>query len=85
MIWVLAAAALAAQQPRSILFVGNSFTFGAESDAMTYRKDSVSDLNGDGMGDFYGDEDFLAGFNHLFTSEASDSVWVHPKGDWIEW
>ena len=50
MIWVLAAAALAAQQPRSILFVGNSFTFGAESDAMTYRKDSVSDLNGDGMG-----------------------------------
>ena len=43
---LLAASALA----RSILFVGNSFTFGADSDAMTYRKDSVSDLNGDGMG-----------------------------------
>jgi hypothetical protein len=34
----------------SILFVGNSFTFGALSDVMTYRKDSVTDLNGDGMG-----------------------------------
>jgi hypothetical protein len=50
MIGILAAAALAAGQPRSILFVGNSFTFGAMSDAMTYRKDSVSDLNRDGMG-----------------------------------
>ena len=43
-------AAAAAQPPRSILFIGNSFTFGADSDAMTYRKDSVTDLNGDGMG-----------------------------------
>lgn len=42
-------------------------------------------MSGEGMGDFYGDEDFLAGFNHLFTAEAADSVWVHPKGDWIEW
>jgi hypothetical protein len=42
-------------------------------------------MNGDGLGGFYGDEDFLAGFNHLFTAEAADSVWVHPKGDWIEW
>jgi len=37
------------------------------------------------MGEFYSDEDFLAGFNHIFTAEAADSVWVHPKGDWIEW
>jgi hypothetical protein len=36
--------------PKTILFIGNSFTFGADSDAMTYRKDSVTDLNGDGMG-----------------------------------
>jgi hypothetical protein len=51
MIAVLAAAALtAAHASRTILFIGNSFTFGALSDAMTYRKDSVSDLNGDGMG-----------------------------------
>jgi hypothetical protein len=47
----LAAAAIASTEPpRSILFVGNSFTFGAGSDAMTYRKGSVSDLNGGGMG-----------------------------------
>ena len=50
MIALLAAAALAATQPRSILFIGNSFTFGAMSDAMTYRKMSVTDLNGEGMG-----------------------------------
>lgn len=50
MIALLAAAALAAQQPRTILFVGNSFTFGAKSDAMTYRTSSVTDLNGDGLG-----------------------------------
>jgi hypothetical protein len=50
MIAIALAAALAAQAPKTILFVGNSFTFGADSDAMTYRKDSVTDLNGDGMG-----------------------------------
>ena len=51
MIALLAVAALAAAHaPQTILFVGNSFTFGADSDAMTYRKDSVTDLNGDGMG-----------------------------------
>jgi len=51
MISLIVAAALAASQtPRSILFVGNSFTFGALSDVMTYRRDSVTDLNGDGMG-----------------------------------
>jgi len=47
---LVAAAVTAAQDSRSILFIGNSFTFGAGSDAMTYRKDSVTDLNGDGMG-----------------------------------
>jgi hypothetical protein len=50
MIAALVAAALTAVQPQSILFIGNSFTFGAQSDVMTYRKDSVADLNGDGMG-----------------------------------
>jgi hypothetical protein len=47
---LLAAAASTAAPPRSILFIGNSFTFGADSSAMIYRKDSVRDLNGDGMG-----------------------------------
>ena len=42
-------------------------------------------MRGEGMGDYYSDEDFLEGFNHLFTTEAADSVWVHPKGDWVEW
>ena len=48
--FALAAALAANTPPRSILFVGNSFTFGALSDAMTYRKNSVTDLNGDGIG-----------------------------------
>jgi hypothetical protein len=42
-------------------------------------------MRGEGMGELYGDEDFLAGFNHLFAAEAADSVWVHPQGDWVEW
>jgi len=42
-------------------------------------------MSGEGMGDYYGDEEFLESFNHFFTAEATDSVWVHPKGDWIEW
>lgn len=42
-------------------------------------------MNGEGLGEYYGDEDFLASFNHFFTTEAADSVWVHPQGDWIEW
>lgn len=51
MISLVAAALLAAGgPPRSILFVGNSFTFGAMSKVMTYHKRQVTDLNGDGMG-----------------------------------
>ena len=42
-------------------------------------------MNGEGLGEYYGDADFLASFDHFFTTEAADSVWVHPKGDWIEW
>jgi hypothetical protein len=42
-------------------------------------------MSGEGLGEYYEDEDFLASFNHFFTAEAADSVWVHPKGDWIEW
>lgn len=46
----VAAAMMVAEPRRSILFVGNSFTFGALSDLMTYRNQSVTDLNGDGVG-----------------------------------
>jgi hypothetical protein len=42
-------------------------------------------MTGEGMGEYYGDEEFLESFNHFFTAEATDSVWVHPKGDWTEW
>ncbi len=33
-----------------VLFIGNSFTFGAGSAVQFYRKDSVTDLNGNGKG-----------------------------------
>ena len=46
----LAAAPVSAQEPRTILFVGNSFTQGATSAVMRYRPDSVEDLNGEGVG-----------------------------------
>jgi hypothetical protein len=35
---------------RDILFIGNSFTFGAGSPVQRYRPDSVADLNGEGVG-----------------------------------
>ena len=35
---------------KTILFVGNSFTQGAQSAVQRYRADAVTDLNGDGIG-----------------------------------
>ncbi|GAA3268881.1 hypothetical protein GCM10020258_40820 [Sphingomonas yabuuchiae] len=49
----LIAVALTASAPaaaESILFVGNSFTFGAHSPVMRYRPDLVRDLNREGIG-----------------------------------
>src|SRR4051794_2273538 len=46
----LLAASHAPPVSRSILFIGNSFTFGANSPVMTYRADRVTDLNREGMG-----------------------------------
>jgi hypothetical protein len=37
-------------RPRSILFIGNSFTQGAHSAVKRYRNNTVVDLNGDGYG-----------------------------------
>ena len=51
--WGLIAVALTASVPaaaESILFVGNSFTFGAHSPVMRYRPDLVRDLNREGIG-----------------------------------
>lgn len=42
--WTLPATA------KTILFVGNSFTFGANSPVMRYRPDRVTDLNREGIG-----------------------------------
>ena len=37
-------------EAKSILFIGNSFTMGANSAVLRYRPDSVTDLHGDGVG-----------------------------------
>lgn len=42
-------------------------------------------LSMENMMGYYEDEEFLEGFNHMFTAEADTAVWVHPKGDWVEW
>ena len=39
-----------AAAPRTILFVGNSFTFGALSPVARFRTGTVTDLNGEGLG-----------------------------------
>ncbi|HKR35801.1 MAG TPA: DUF4886 domain-containing protein [Steroidobacteraceae bacterium] len=54
-VWMLALACSvgcthAPPRPETILFVGNSFTFGAQSDVQHYRPETVNDLNHDGMG-----------------------------------
>ncbi|WP_326524034.1 DUF4886 domain-containing protein [Sphingomonas sp.] len=46
----VAAAPAAAAAPRTILFVGNSFTQGAHSAARNYRANTVTDLNNAGYG-----------------------------------
>ncbi len=46
----LAVSLAAAQSATSILFVGNSFTFGAGSAVRFYRADTVTDLNNEGIG-----------------------------------
>lgn len=40
----------AAAAPRTILFIGNSFTYGAYSAVRGYRADTVQDLNKEGIG-----------------------------------
>lgn len=39
-----------AQQPRTILFIGNSFTFGSGSAVRYWRANTVTDLNDEGIG-----------------------------------
>lgn len=53
----------AAAQARTILFIGNSFTFGANSPVWRYNAGLVHDLNGDGVGG-------VPALFKLFTDEA---------------
>lgn len=53
----------AAAAPRTILFVGNSFTQGANSAVRNYRASTVTDLNGDGLGG-------MPALFKLFTEQA---------------
>ena len=46
----LGASALSAQQSQSILFIGNSFTFGSGSAVRYWRNNTVTDLNNEGIG-----------------------------------
>ena len=64
-----------AQEPRSILFIGNSFTFGSGSAARFYRANTVTDLNHEGIG----------GVPALFKSFADQSgvpydVYLETRG-----
>jgi hypothetical protein len=86
----LAAAPVAAQdgQPaRTILFIGNSFTYGAHSPVWKYRADTVTDLNHDGVGGvpalfkLFTEE---AGLNYAVSLETSGGKtlkwhWQHKK------
>lgn len=47
---LLSAASLSAVADTSVLFIGNSFTYGYGSAARYYRADSVTDLNNEGIG-----------------------------------
>ena len=48
-LWAQAAASQGATAPR-VVFIGNSFTYGAGSSVRFYRAQSVTDLNGEGTG-----------------------------------
>ena len=77
----LAAAPLATARAETILFIGNSFTYGALSPVWHYRAGSVTDLNNEGVGGMpalfklFTDE---AGLNYqvsLETSPGKDLQW----------
>lgn len=57
------AASVRAAPPTTILFVGNSFTYAALSPVRKYRANTVTDLNGDGVGG-------VPALFKLFTQEA---------------
>lgn len=75
--------ALSGTQARAdtILFVGNSFTFGADLPVWKYRASSVTDLNGDGVGG-------VPALFKLFTQQAGLDYQVALEtaaGQSLEW
>lgn len=70
-----------AARAESVLFVGNSFTFGAYSPTWRYRAASVTDLNNEGIGG-------VPALFKLFTEEAgldyTVSLETHP-GIGLDW
>lgn len=50
LLMLAAATAVSAAEPQRILFIGNSFTMGANSAAERYGADTVTDLNGGKVG-----------------------------------
>lgn len=66
---LLTALGARAQAAESILFVGNSFTYGARSPVWKYRAQTVTDLNGGGVGG-------VPALFKLFTAEAKLSFAV---------
>ena len=47
---ILALSVIHAQSGKSVLFIGNSFTFAANSPVRFYRADTITDLNSEGIG-----------------------------------
>ena len=47
---IVSATSVGAQEARSILFIGNSFTYGLGSAVRYWRPDTVTDLNREGVG-----------------------------------
>jgi hypothetical protein len=66
--------ALTIARPRSILFIGNSFTQGAHSAVKRYRNNTVVDLNGDGFGG-------VPALFKLFTAESGLNYTVALETD----
>lgn len=80
---VLSAATLVATAatPRSILFIGNSFTFGQGSTVRTWRPNTVTDLNTEGIG---GVPALFKAFTDEAGVEFDVSLETHP-GVGLDW
>ena len=80
--WAVTPASSASHAPTShwhaaaetILFVGNSFTYGAYSPVWKYRAETVTDLNGTGVGGAAPPGGGLPPWLHVFSLQTRDAV-----------